>query len=129
MKLFMQICGKMRRTAIIDIPIALIVGFSITAAGVVILAVCLLLCSISEEMVDVGILIIYIISCFGAGMIIGRKRKTRRFLWGMLIGVVYYSVLYLTSFLLVGPSHSVMNDVVTTLMICCGGATIGGMLS
>lgn len=129
MKLFMQICEKMRRTPIIDIPIALIAGFIITGAGVVTLAVCLLLCSISEEMVDVGILVIYIISCFVAGMIIGRKRKTRRFFWGMLIGVVYYSVLHLTSFLLVGASHSVMTDMVTTLMICCGGATLGGMLS
>lgn len=119
----------MRRFSIIDIPIALIVGFIITGAGIIALAICLLLFSISEEMVDGGILIIYILSCFIAGMIIGRKRKTKRFLWGMLIGLVYYSVLYLASFLMVEPTHSLMSDVITTWMICCGSATLGGMLS
>ena len=120
---------KRERTPIIDIPIALLVGFSITSLGVVVLALSLLGLSVSEEMVDGGILIIYILSCFMAGRIIGRKRKTKRFLWGMFIGMVYYTVLYLISFWITNTPDTAMSDVLTTLMICSGSATLGGMLS
>ena len=120
---------RKERTSIIDIPIALLTGLSVTSVGVVVLALCLLMLSISEEMVEVGILMIYILSCFMAGMIIGRKRKNRRFLWGMLIGVVYYSVLYIATIFVVNTPDAVVSDVMTTLIICMGSATLGGMLS
>ena len=120
---------RKERTSIIDIPIALLTGLSVTSVGVVVLALCLLMLSISEEMVEVGILMIYILSCFMAGMIIGRKRKNRRFLWGMLIGVVYYSVLYIATIFVVNTPDAVVSDVMTTLIICSGSATLGGMLS
>ena len=120
---------KRERTSIIDIPIALLAGFSITSLGVVVLALSLLGLSVSEEMVDGGILIIYILSCFMAGRIMGKKRKTKRFLRGIFIGVMYYFVLFLASFLLGDSLEFVISDVVTSLMICSGSATLGGMLS
>ena len=120
---------KSERTSIIDIPVALLAGFSITSLGVVVLALSLLGLSVSEEMVDGGILIIYILSCFMAGRIMGKKRKTKRFLRGIFIGVMYYFVLFLASFLLGDSLEFVISDVVTSLMICSGSATLGGMLS
>ena len=118
-----------KRTLLWDIPIVLVVAFGITCIGVVGLALCLLVFSISEEMVEGGILLLYILSCFMAGVIMGKKRKIKRFLWGMFIGVMYYSVLYAASFLLVDSLEYVMADVVTSLMVCCASATLGGMLS
>ena len=118
-----------RRSFIVDIPLALLAGFMITIAGVVTLAFCLLLFSISEEMVEGGILIIYIVSCFVAGVIIGRRRKYKRFLWGMFLGVAYYTVLSVVSMQIVGLPQNEIVDVVSSLVVCCGSATLGGMLS
>ena len=120
---------KNKRSFIVDIPCALLAGFIITIAGVVALAFCLLLFSISEEMVEGGILIIYIISCFVAGVIIGRSRKHKRFLWGMFLGVAYYTVLSVVSMLVVDVSQNGMSNVASSLIVCCGSATLGGMLS
>ena len=113
----------------IDIPIALLIGFIITCVGVVILAFCLFLFPISEEMVEGGVLIIYMVSCYTAGLIIGKKQKNKRFLWGMCIGIMYYSLLNLTAYFVIGSSQSIIADVITTLLVCCISATIGGMLS
>ena len=120
---------KRERTSIIDIPIALLVGFSVTGVGVFVLALSLLGLSISEEMVDGGILIIYILSCFMAGRILGKKRKTKRFLWGICIGMMYYSFLFSASFLSGDSLECVISDVVTSLVICIGSAILGEMLS
>ena len=120
---------KRERISIIDIPIALLVGFSVTGVGVFVLALSLLGLSISEEMVDGGILIIYILSCFMAGRIMGKKRRTKRFLWGVCIGMMYYSVLFSASFLLGDSLECVISDVVTSVVICIGSAILGEMIS
>lgn len=112
-----------------DISIALIASYSLTGIGVIILALCLLFFSISKETVDAGIIVIYILSCFLAGIIIGKKQKTKRFLWGMLIGIAYYTILYFACCNIVDVSDSLMSEVITTLLICCASATLGGMLS
>ena len=127
--MFADINEKNKNTSIIDIPIAILVGFSITCVGVIILALCLLLLSLSEEMIDWGILVLYILSCFMAGFVIGKRRKTRRFLWGIFIGIMYYSLLFAATFFVVSSTDTNIYDVVTSLLVCCGSAAFGGMLS
>ena len=127
--MFADINEKNKSTSIIDIPISILVGFAITCVGVIILALCLLLLSLSEEMIDGGILILYILSCFMAGFVIGKRRKTRRFLWGIFIGIMYYSLLFAATFFVVSSTDANIYDVVTSLLVCCGSAAFGGMLS
>ena len=127
--MFADINGKNKRIPWIDIPIALVVGFAITCVGVIMLALCLLLLSLSEEMIDGGILILYILSCFMAGFVIGKRRKNRRFLWGIFIGIMYYSLLFAATFFMVSSTDTNIYDVVTSLLVCCGSAAFGGMLS
>lgn len=127
--MFADINGKNKRIPWIDIPIALVVGFAITCVGVIMLALCLLLLSLSEEMIDGGILILYILSCFMAGFVIGKRRKNRRFLWGIFIGIMYYSLLFAATFFVVSSTDANIYDVATSLLVCCGSAAFGGMLS
>ena len=95
----------------------------------VILALLLYKAGLSEEMVNAGILLIYVISTFSGGFVIGKLAGVRKFLWGLLLGVVYFVLLLLIS---LGIYHSLQSDLMnlgTTFLLCAGGGMLGGMIS
>ena len=118
-----------KRSIIKDCTISLLAGYVISILEIVILAFLLLLLQISEEMVDIGILVIYTSSCFFSGFVIGKKRNSKKFIWGMLVGGVYYLLLLFFSFLWQQSLDTTTADFITSLFICWGSATLGGMLS
>ena len=55
--------------------------------------------------------------------------KSRRFLWGLLLGGAYFLILTAVS-LIVGKGNIQMgSSFFTTLVLCAGGGMLGGMLS
>ena len=72
----------------------LICMYIITGLGLVLLAVLLEKMQQGETFVKVGIVIVYILSGFVGGLIAGKKMKTRKFLWGILMGVAYFVILF-----------------------------------
>ena len=112
-----------------DVLVALFGGYTITFLGIVIVAILLLFFQISENMVDMGILAIYVLACLTAGLIIGKRTKSRKFLWGMLSGGIYFVILFLISFLVQSSAENIGNDLVTVLLMCVGSGTLGGMIS
>ena len=59
----------------------------------------------------------------------GKLSGTRRFLWGLIAGVIYFALLILISF---GIYHSIQSgagSMATTLLLCAGGGMLGGMVS
>ena len=121
--------GKNKLDYVKDIFVSLLGGYGITFLGIVILAFLLLIFQISEDMVDVGIIIIYILACLGNGIIIGKRTKMKKFLWGMLAGGMYFLVLLLMSVILQNSFGKEGRDIVTVLFICVGSGTLGGMIS
>lgn len=112
-----------------DILVSLFGGYLITFLGIVILAVLLLILQISENMVDIGILVIYVTACLAAGIIVGKRTMNKKFLWGMVSGVMYFLILFIISMLANQSIENVGNDLVTTFCICVGSGTLGGMIS
>ena len=112
-----------------DILVSLFGGYSVTVLGIVILAFLLLMLQISENTVDMGILVIYVLACLICGIIAGKRTKNRKFLWGMISGSFYFLILLLISLLANQTMENVGNDFVTTLFLCAGSGTLGGMIS
>ena len=46
-------------------------------------------CNLSEKVIDIAIIAIYVISSLLAGLFYSKGAKSRRFLWGMGAGVAY----------------------------------------
>lgn len=112
-----------------DVLVSLFGGYVITVLGIVIVALLLLLFQISENMVDIGIIMIYVLSCLGSGLIVGKRTKARKFLWGMVSGIIYFLILLLVSFLMQHSMKNIGSDLATVLLICIGSGTLGGMIS
>ena len=83
---------------------------------------------LSEQTVQIGIILTYILSAFVGGFVMGKKAKTRRFLWGMAVGILYFAFLACISF---GVYRSVFRGTewILTFVFCTAGGMAGGMMS
>ena len=63
----------------------LIVAYLITGSLLLLLALLLYKLELDEGKVTIGIIVIYVVSCFFGGFLVGKKAGTQKFLWGMLL--------------------------------------------
>ena len=101
----------------------------VTIVVLLILAVLLYRMNISAQIISASIIFTYVISCFVGGFLIGKKRKQKKYLWGLLIGGVYFLLVFFVSVLIKGSFKEVSDSLFTTLILCAGGGMLGGMLS
>ena len=107
----------------------LLIMYVITGLALLALALLLFKMQLSENIVSISIMVIYIISCLIGGLVAGRRLKARRFLWGVAVGAVYFAVLLIGSLLMNRGISSDAVHVVTTLIMCMAAGMIGGMIS
>lgn len=75
------------------------------------------------------ILVIYGISCFCGGIIMGKVMETKKFLWGALAGVVYFAIIIAVAFIAKGNVSAGTVGIVSGIIVSIGAGTIGGMIS
>ena len=107
----------------------LLFSYILTAFLLLLLSFLLYKVGLTEAVVSVAIIAIYVISTFFAGFVTGKKMQSRRFLWGLMMGGGYFLVLLLVSLLVNHTVGSLGNSVMTTLALCACGGMLGGMVS
>ncbi len=117
--------GKMAGTVLK----ALFVSYAVTAVILSVSAFLLLEFQMDTQKTGIMILACYVISCFFGGLLCGRRAGKRKFLWGLLTGILYFALLLLFS----GMSESVFPPdiarILTTFVLCAGSGMAGGMIS
>ena len=84
---------------------------------------------LNEKIVSAAIVGIYVVSTLIGGMIIGKLTKSKRYLWGMVLGIIYFVLFLLIT---LGVYRNLNGDsvsIVTSLILCAGGGMTGGMIS
>lgn len=84
---------------------------------------------LSEGQVGIGIYAVYFLSGLFGGFIMGKTMKSRKFLWGLAMGFLYFVVLALVS---IAVNHGLQSELMEMLLIfglCTGGGMLGGMVS
>lgn len=108
---------------------ALLCAYVVTGILLLVMTLLLYKMGLSEENVNAGIILTYVISTFSGGFVIGKLMGRRKFLWGLLTGVLYFLLLLIISF---GVYHSFQGELLTlatTFFLCAGGGMLGGMVS
>lgn len=108
---------------------SLLCAYVVTGIMLLILTLLLYKAGLSEENVNAGIILTYVISTFAGGFVIGKLTGVKKFLWGLLAGILYFVLLLLIS---LGVYHSVQGELMnllTTFLLCAGGGMLGGMAS
>lgn len=108
---------------------ALLCAYVVTGILLIVLALLLYKAGLSEEMVNAGILLIYVVSSFAGGFVMGKLTGNRKFLWGLATGTMYFILLLAISLGLYRSLQADIMNLATTFLLCAGGGMIGGMVS
>ena len=68
-----------------------------TGGFLLLLALFLYKFQLSEKIVSIAIIVIYVIAVFFAGFMTGKRMGSRKFLWGLAVGLAYFAVMALIS--------------------------------
>ena len=108
---------------------ALLCAYIVTGIMLLILSILLYKAGLSEENVNAGIILTYVISTFAGGFVMGKLTGTKKFLWGLLLGVLYFVLLLLISLGVYHTLQAEITNLLTTFLLCAGGGMLGGMVS
>lgn len=107
----------------------LLFTYILTGGLLMLLAFMLYKFGLSEKIVSVCIIGIYIVATFFAGFVTGKKVENRKFLWGLVMGVVYFAILVVISLVVNHSMKDVANNFFSVMVLCAGSGMLGGMLS
>lgn len=118
-----------RGTQVIQVLKALLASYIVTGILLFIVTFFLYKFEWDEQMVTAGIIAIYVLSTFVGGFIMGKLKESRKFLWGLVIGFLYFVLLFLISSAVYRSFDGNGTNAITTLLLCMGGGMLGGMIS
>lgn len=125
---------------IIRIGAALLISLFVAAILLCLFAFILYKGSLSGLVEDVFVLGIYLVASLVGGFFLGRKEEQKRFLWGILFGVVFFLVVWILGNVFLGmidignlaKADETAMDLgarFRILLLCALSGMVGGMLS
>ena len=108
---------------------ALLAAYVVTGILLIILALALYKFELNEGAVTAGVTAVYLISTFTGGLVVGKLAKVRRFLWGIVLGILYFALLLLVTVGIYRTFHGSSTEILVTFVLCAGGGMAGGMIS
>ncbi len=120
---------KTRAWKMLTVVKGLIISYLITGAALLLLSFLLLKMQLDQESIDIGITIIYILSCLAGGFFVGKATGQQKFFWGIILGLTYFLLLLILSGLSQKGLNSSWKEILTSAVICVGSGMLGGMLS
>ncbi|MBS6397178.1 MAG: TIGR04086 family membrane protein [Clostridiales bacterium] len=113
--------------SIIRVMKALLVSYLVTGLLLLLIAGLLYRFRLDEGKVQIGIIATYILSCFTGGFLAGKMMKSRQFLWGVVLGLLYFLVMTLVSLAVNRDLQGSSASFITSFFLCMGGGMLGGM--
>lgn len=107
----------------------LLIAYLITTGLLLLLALMLYRFGLSEKIVSISIIAIYIIVTFLSGFLAGKREGSRKFLWGLFMGGLYFIILVVVSLIVNHGMAEVSGNFFTVFLLCCGSGMLGGMIS
>lgn len=108
---------------------SLLASYIVTGILLLVLTFFMYTFELNEKIVSAAIVGIYVVSTLIGGMIIGKLTKSKRYLWGMVLGIIYFVLLLLITLGVYRTLNGDSVSIVTSLILCAGGGMTGGMIS
>lgn len=119
--------GLQMRTIALNMTKIIVITYILTGVLLFIMALLMLKLDLNDSQINLGVIIVMIISTFIGGLIAAKTFKERRFIYGAIVGVIYFLVLLIIS-MLMHKDNKLAQSTLTMFLMCIGGGTIGGML-
>ncbi len=108
---------------------SLLAAYLVTGVLLVLLTFLLYQFELDEQKVTAGIVVIYVVSTFVGGFILGKLTKVKRFAWGLTLGIIYFVLLLVISLGIYRGIDGGLINILMTFLMCAGGGMFGGMIS
>ena len=108
---------------------SLLASYIVTGILLLVLTFFMYKFELNEKIVSAAIVGFYVVSTLIGGMIIGKLTKSKRYLWGMVLGIIYFVLLLLITLGVYRTLNGDSVSIVTSLILCAGGGMTGGMIS
>ena len=108
---------------------SLLASYIVTGILLLVLTFFMYKFELNEKIVSAALVGIYVVSTLIGGMIIGKLTKSKRYLWGMVLGIIYFVLLLLITLGVYRTLNGDSVSIVTSLILCAGGGMTGGMIS
>ena len=118
-----------KESMLIPVMVILVTMYIITGMLLLLLAFLMYKMDLGEPVVNGAIIAIYIIAGFLGGFLMGKKTGVKKYLWGFLMGALYYGVLILVGLILHQGLGAEPVHLLSTMILCLLSATAGGMIS
>ena len=118
-----------KESMLIPVMAILVTMYIVTGVLLLLLAFLMYRVDLSEPVVNGAIIAIYIIAGFFGGFLIGKKAGVKTYLWGLLMGALYYGVVLLVGVILHQGLGGAPVHLLSTMVLCLLSATAGGMIS
>ena len=107
----------------------LLFSYIVTAFMLLLLSLLMLKLDLPGAVISGGVNLAYILSTFVGGFFVGKKLEQKKFLWGLVMGVLYFLVLMLVCLMMNSNTPLPLGGLFTVLMICGLSGRFGGMIS
>lgn len=104
-----------------------IASIIISLVMMLILAFIMLKMDVSNEVQKTFVILIYIVSTFVSGLIMGKVMENKKFLWGMGCGLLYFAIVLVLALAVKNNGDITGVGTIACLAACMAGGTLGGM--
>ena len=108
---------------------ALILSYLVMLISMLLTAVVLWKFDLSQGILKVAVIVLYVLSAAAGGIYIGKMKKEKKFLWGLLTGCLFFLVLFILTMLSGEFGGKIGMNCVSAFLICTLSGTLGGMLA
>lgn len=108
---------------------SILISYVFTGIVLLVLSLLLLKTEVSYHFLRGGMIFAYLFSALVAGFLAGRGASSRRFLWGMAAGFLYFAILFFVSFFMNGMLVAAPATMGMVFLMCTLGGMFGGMFS
>lgn len=109
--------------------ITLLVMALVAILGIFLVAFLVQHSSEEEKVMAIGVICIYAVTSLVGGVLFGKMKAEKRFLWGLAAGASLSVLLWVFSFGFLGMMQMNLMHLFTATAICLGGGMLGGMIS
>ncbi len=104
-------------------------SYIVTAFALLLLSFLMLKMDLSGTIIGGGVIFAYIISNFIGGFFVGKKLEQKKFIWGLLMGVIYFAIMLVVCVAMHRTSPLPVGSLFTSFIICSISGMLGGMIS
>ncbi len=116
-------------TKMVAVLKGLLFSYIITALILLLLSFLMLKIDLPSAAISAGIIISYIASTLVGGFFVGKKLEQKKFIWGLIMGVVYFIILLLVSLAMNRAEPLPLGNLLTAFLTCSISGMVGGMIS